>query len=141
LSDEDVGGLYLTLCPRRFRISFSIIGEVAPKNPQIHAKFNWVVDLYSYATEYTPIPNSDFKSHGGVVYTLTKHGGNLDLTGKDLKPIDYTWYENYGVVPTEGTLTNYLETPEKWTKKTDNTYECMDFYLLFLLHPYILIDT
>jgi hypothetical protein len=75
-----------------------------------------------------------------VVYTLTKHGGNVDFTGEDIRPVSYKWYENYEVVATQ-TLTNYLETPEKWTRKTDNVYECVDFFLIFLLPPYILINT
>ena len=92
----------------------------------------WAVDVYTYATGHTPIPNEDFAPKGGIVYTVMKHSG----TFSDESPPKLFRNGSLSTGSTDGLLQVLSESPEGWSSESGTTYSCTSacLFLLRLKH-------
>ena len=85
----------------------------------------WSVDVYTYATGHSPIPNKDFAPKGGIVYTVMKHSG----TFRDESPPKLFRNGSLSSGSTDGLLQDLSESPEGWSSVSDTIYACTPTYL------------
>lgn len=83
----------------------------------------WYVDVYTYATAHTPIPNEDFAKNGGVVYTVMKHNGIFRYEGS--KSAIFSGSTSIGNKLPGGLLYNDTQSPSSAASVQDDKYSCM----------------
>lgn len=90
----------------------------------------WSVDVYTYATGHTPIPNKGFAKNGGVVYTVMKHDGEFSYQGS--MPHSFRRVST-SIGNTGGLLVNEIQSPSSWTSVQEKIYSCTSTRFLFRL--------